>query len=337
MPVREAVDAAAAVRGVARWIGLQHHTVDRRLEITAVAQSTRPDLLVDALPGDALPDGEPTATAGDLLSYLVGAAFGRWDVRVGANPSAAPPRPAPLAPVPVCPPGQLTGADGFPAETAPCGYPLTLPPDRLLLDELGHRWDILGALHAAAAVIHPDPDSLLDEIALLLGGDLRAHLRRRFFRGHRTRYSKSRRTAPLYWPLTVPSRQWSVWVYASTIRRETLFAVAGAAADRRARAESEILRLQRERASGGAGRSSREVMTALVAEQELATELAAFHTEATRVASSGWTPDLDDGIVINAAPLADLFPDWPDLASTRQDLRAGKLPWCTAHQWRAEL
>ena len=35
--VADAVEAATAKLGVARWIGLQHHIVDRRLELAALA------------------------------------------------------------------------------------------------------------------------------------------------------------------------------------------------------------------------------------------------------------------------------------------------------------
>jgi hypothetical protein len=336
-PVRAAVDRATAEHGIARWIGLQHHTAHRTLELAAIATDTHPRQLVDALAPAALPDGEPAAIAADLLSYLVGVAFGRWDIRIGADPTTAPPRPTPMEAVPLCPPGMLVDTQGFPAVSAPPEYPLPLPPDRILLDEPGHRWDIVAGISAATAVLSNDADGLLDDIANCLGGDLRAHLRRRFFRRHRSRYSKSRRTAPIYWPLTVPSRRWSVWVYAPALRRETLFAVAGATAQRRTRAESEILRLQRERDAGGAGRSSLEVMAALTFEQELAEELRTFHAEATRIATSGWTPDLDDGVSLNAAPLADLMPDWPDLVELRGAIRAGDFSWSSAHGWKDHM
>ncbi|MCV7421383.1 BREX-1 system adenine-specific DNA-methyltransferase PglX [Mycobacterium yunnanensis] len=337
-PVREIVDLAAEKLGIARWIGLQHQVVDRRLELAATLEGVHPRSLVDRLPAGALPDGEPAGSAHDLLSYLVGAAFGRWDIRIGINPALAPPRPDPLDPVPLCPPGMLVGTDGFPATSAPENYPLELPPDGLLLDEPGHPHDIVNAITRAATTLFPDTDAVLDELTTILDAtDLRALLRRGFFRHHRTRYSKSKRTAPLYWPLTVPSRRWGLWLYAPTLRRDTLFAIAGAAASRMARAESELLRLQGERDAGGAGRSTQQVMTALTAEQELAEELSTFRREAERLANSGWIPDLNDGFPLTAAPLNTLIPDWPELAKTLTDTKAGKNPWATTHTWRNQL
>ncbi len=336
--VREIVDLATQKLGVSRWIGLQHQVVDRTLELAATLDNVHPRSLIDNLPGGALPDGEPASSAHDLLSYLVGAAFGRWDIRIGANPAAAPPRPDPLDPVPLCPPGMLVGPDGFPADTAPKNYPLQLPPDGLLLDEPGHPFDIVTAITQAANALFSDPDAILDELSGLLDtADLRTALRRRFFRHHRTRYSKSKRTAPLYWPLTVPSRRWGLWLYAPSLRRDTLFAIAGAAAARITRAESELLRLQSERDAGGAGRSTQQVMTALTAEQELAEELTTFRSEAERIANSGWIPDLNDGFPLTAAPLSTLIPDWPELARTLADTKAGKTPWASTDAWKNQL
>jgi hypothetical protein len=338
VPVRDIVSLATEKLGVARWIGLQHQVVDRRLELAATLEGVHPRSLVGALPNSALPDEEPVASAHDLLSYLIGAAFGRWDVRIGANPAAAPPRTDPLDPVPVCPPGMLVGSDGYPTTTAPAGYPIQLPPDGMLFDEPGHPHDITTAITHATKTLFSDVDAILDELTTILdAADLRAVVRRRFFRHHRTRYSKSKRTAPLYWPLTVPSRRWGVWLYAPTLRRDTLFAIAGAAAARITRAESEILRLQSERDAGGAGRSNREVMTALTIEQELAEELNAFRQEAERIANTGWIPDLNDGFALTAAPLSALIPDWPELARTCTEIKTGTMPWATIHTWRDQL
>jgi len=336
-PLSHVVDAATERHGVARWIGLQHQTVDRVLELTAVATGVSPRALINALDPAALPHGEPERSANEVLSYLVGVAFGRWDVRIAADHDQAPARPAPEAPVPLSPPGMLVDHSGRPAGAAPSGYPVALPADRLLVDEPGHAWDLLTRVQASADSAVDDPTALLDDIAIALGSDLRAYLRRRFFRTHRTRYSKSRRVAPLYWPLTVPSREWGVWVYPPALSREMLYAIVAAAAERGARAESEIVRLQQERGAGGAGRSPQALMTALAAAQELAEQLKDFHTEAERVAASGWTPDPDDGFLLNAAPLADLFPDWAELAGTRAEIRAGMVPWSSVHRWRGAL
>lgn len=275
--------------------------------------------------------------AGAIFSYLVGLAFGRWDVRLAASPATGSRR-APLAALPPCSPSMLVGVDGLPAAQAPDGYPLELPPEEILVDEPGARWDIEAKVIAAAAAIFQDPATTVSEMLELLGRKtIRDYLRTRFFKDHLSRYSKSRRKAPVYWPLTVPSRNWGVWVYAPMLTRETLFAVARETARRERLAAEAIARLEREQAEGGAGRSARKVAAELDAEQKLHEELRQFRAEAERIAGLGWNPDLDDGIVVCAAPLADLIPAWSDATKARDELRKGRYEWATVAEWADQL
>ncbi len=183
-----------------------------------------------------------------------------------------------------------------------------------------------------------DPDAILAEVEGILGHrSVRDYLRKQFFKDHLGRYSKSRRKAPIYWHLSVPSRKWGVWVYAPAVSRETLYAVASHAARRQAAGKERVAALRAERDAGGRGRSAREVGQYLEAEEELVKEVGAFRTEAERVASLGWEPDLDDGIILCAAPLADLFPAWRQAAEERAKLRKGAYPWASVSRWREAL
>ncbi len=197
----------------------------------------------------------PTAQeAVSLISYLVGAAFGRWDIRRAGAKRHDSERSATTR-LPPCPPAMMVDADGFPAGRAPVGYPLELPPGRLLVDEVGSRWDVEAAVLRAAAVVFEESSALMDESLEILGRKtVREHLRKQFFKDHLSQYSKSRRKAPIYWPLTVPSRNWGVWIYGPMLSREVLYAVASEAARRERLADEGIARLQREQQHGGPDR-----------------------------------------------------------------------------------
>lgn len=339
LPLNKLVDRAVEEHGGARFLSHKVYVSDRRLEVTAHLTGSAPSSIVESwrdngiLPSDVLPNA-----AERQLSYLVGCAFGRWDVRIGRDPSLAPELPDPFDPVPICPPGMLVGEDGFPVEVAPEGYPLEFPPDRILLDEPGHQWDIEYRVRAAAKFLFEDADAAIDEMVTTLGKrSLRDYLRTGFFKDHLSRYSMSRRAAPIYWHLSVPSKKWGVWVYAPSLSRETLFAVAREA-QRRERLSADLVRqLSAEREAGGAGRPVSEVVKELDAEEKLGEELRVFRQEAERVAELGWVPDLDDGIVLNAAPLADLFPMWKKPADYRKELRAGKHEWASVARWSDQL
>ena len=78
----------------------------------------------------------------------------------------------------------------------------------MLIDEQGHEADVLERVRAAAGLAYGDAaDDLMDELSEMLSvPDLRAYVSRGFFRDHLAMYTKSRRKAPIYWPLTVPSK-----------------------------------------------------------------------------------------------------------------------------------
>lgn len=277
--------------------------------------------------------------ASSSISIVIGAAFGRWDVREFGRRDELPRRTADyLRPIPALPPAMLVPDLQVRGESGAGEYPLAPPPAGLLLDEPGHAWDIENAISTAAAALFDDADASLAQMLKILGRrSVREYLRRQFFKDHLARYSKSRRRAPIYWPLAVPSRNWGMWVYAPALSRETLFAIAGEVARREALAAESTRRLQAERDAGGTGRSIREVTDALTAEEALAEELGTFKAEAERIAGLGWEPDLDDGIILCAAPLASLFPAWPDAAKEREQIRKGEYPWATVSRWKDAL
>lgn len=329
-PIDAVIDEVISEKGGSRAIANLTFFADRRLEVLAHTFERPVDQLI-ALRNEhgLLPPDEPVRSAADLLSYMVGVAFGRWDARIGTGETTAPDLPPPFDPVPVYAPGSRLGSD--PA--------LELPGDGILLDQPGHSWDVEARIGAAAdALLGAAADAVLSDALGVVGRrGVRDYLRKAFFKAHLSKYSKSRRKAPIYWPLTVPSGAWGVWVYAPELRRETLFAIARHAGERLEQAEAEIRRLVRERDAGGAGRSDRAVANALDAEESLAEELRRFRDEAERIAGLGWEPDLDDGIILCAAPLADLFPAWKDAATARNDLKAGKYDWATVAKWADRL
>jgi hypothetical protein len=232
----------------------------------------------------------------------------------------------------------LVGQDGLPASATPASYPLELPHPQLLVDEPGHEWDVEDAVLRAARILSNDPDENVEEmLSILRRPTVRDHMRKQFFKDHLSRYSKSRRKAPIYWPLTIASKAWGVWVYAPTLTRETLYAVAREASRRERLATEAIGRLQREQHESGGGRSARKIAEELDSEEGLAEELRRFRTEAERIAGLGWEPNLNDGIVLCAAPLAELFPAWPDAKKAQVELKKGDHEWAAVAKWAGEL
>jgi hypothetical protein len=149
---------------------------------------------------DESPEADaPSADA--LLSWAVGVAFGRFDWRLASGEREAPPEPAPFDPLPARSPGMLPeGAAPFHAYAG------------ILVDDPGHPHDLTRLV-----------EGVLEHVAMLVPNEVRRWLQRDFFAFHLQRYSKSRRKAPIYWPLATASGDYTLWVYYPSLSSQTLY------------------------------------------------------------------------------------------------------------------
>ena len=148
-------------------------------------------------------------------------------------------------------------------------------------------------------------------------------------------YSKSRRRAPLYWHLSTPSASYSVWLYFHSFSKDTLFRVQNDyATPKLAHEERRLDSMTAELRSGATAAQRKE----MVAQESFVEELRAFLDEVKRVAPL-WKPNLDDGVIINFAPLWRLVPQnkhWQkELKATWDALCEGKYDWAhlAMHLW----
>jgi hypothetical protein len=226
----------------------------------------------------------------------------------------------------------LVGPDDGLATTSPPDYPITVPPDGLLIDQPGHPLDIVKAVDDAVGLVDDDCAALLeDAVRTLDARTLRSYLSQKFFRAHLRRYSTRGRQAPVYWQLAIPSGGWSAWLYAPRFGREMLYALVTLADHRLASAASRIQSLEED-----VGGSARQRAKAIDAERTLVAELREMRDDVARLAGLGWQPDLDDGFVLCAAPLARWFPKnaWRQLADQLAAIRQGNHPWAAVHRFR---
>lgn len=298
-----------------------------------VADPDDSDELDESTPADA------TALTADLLSWAIGVAFGRFDLRLATGERALPPEPDPFDPLPVCSPGMLTGADGLPCATPAPGYPIDVPQDGVLLDDPGHPRDLTSSARAVFDVVFVgDADARWQEAAGILdpkNHDLRAFAARAFFEQHLKSYSKSRRKAPIYWQLATPSASYSVWLYAHRLTADTFFHVLhDVVAPKLGLEERKLLSLTQESGPNPTASQRKEI----AAQETFVDELRAFSDEVTRVAPL-WKPDLDDGVVLTMAPLWRLVPQhraWQkELKAAWDSLSAGEYDWAhvAMHFW----
>lgn len=271
---------------------------------------------------DVAVDAPAEDLAVQLLSWAVGVAFGRFDLRLALGTRPLPAEPDPFDPLPALSPGMLAEADP--------DYPLALPDDGLLLDDDGHPLDLVSRTRAVFDQVFGDEaEARWQDAARLVGcddGDPRPWFRRVFFSWHIKRYSKSRRKAPVYWQFSVPSARFSIWLWVHKSTPDTFHRIA-ALVERKISAEAGRLDRLRAEAGDRPGPAARKLLD----EQEgVLDELRALHDEVRRVAPL-WNPDFDDGVIINFAPLWRLVPQakaWQkDVRACWDKLAAGAYDW----------
>jgi hypothetical protein len=303
------------------------------------------------------------SSAQAFLSYALGCAFGRWDVRIALDSTLVPRLPDPFDPLPVCSPGTLVGPDAMPATpnsiaseewlrerpdaiTLPSEgavqrpgvsageYPLRVTWDGILVDDLDHSEDVVRRAREVLAVLWGDrADAIEAEACGFLGvRDLRDYFRRpgSFFADHLKCYSKSRRQAPIYWPLSTSSGRYTLWIYYHRLTSDTLYlAVNRFVEPKMAEVQRDLGELER-RVQGATGREATRLRDQIEAARGLLSELGNLRQELLRVAALPYRPNLDDGVIINAAPLHKLFrlPKWAkDTRECWGKLERGDYDW----------
>jgi hypothetical protein len=282
--------------------------------------------------------GNSDALVADLVSWAVGVAVGRFNVLLATGAQAVPTEPEPFDELPVNSPGTLIWDDNQ-LGSVPTGYPLDLPGNGILVDDLGHPRDLSTAVRAVFdAVFGVTANEWWNEAAAVLAPkshDLREWLAAGFFEHHLKRHSKSGRKAPIVWQLATPSGRYSVWLYAHRLTRDSFFQIQNdIVTPKLAYEERQLAGLTESAGINPAAKERKEI-----AEQEaFVGELRSLLDEIRCVAPL-WKPMLDDGVVLTMAPLWRLIPHhkaWQkELKGKWDELTAGKYDWAhiAMHLW----
>jgi hypothetical protein len=215
-----------------------------------------------------------------LLSWAVGVAFGRFDWRLATGERQAPPEPEPFAPLPSKSPGMLPdGAESFRLHEV------------ILVDDQGHPHDLTRLVEESLARV----DAHVPE-------DVRTWLKREFFAFHLRQYSKSRRKAPIYWPLATTSSSYTLWLYYPGLTSQTLYTAINDFIDPKLKQVGGDLSALRNK---GAARS-RNDEGQFESLQAFELELIELRDTLLKLAPT-YKPNHDDGVQISAAPLWPLF------------------------------
>lgn len=231
--------------------------------------------------------------AQEIVMELAGMAFGRWNIRYAAQPDTLPPFSDVFDPLPFMPVVALK------AEEAQA-YPLSLPADGILMGDDRHPDSLVKRIQE---VMHrlwqSDADEMESELCQLIGADsLQAYLEspNGFFDYHFKRYTKSRRKAPIYWPVSSPDGEITLWVYYPQLNDQTLPHLLLLLSKEHTAAQSDLTAAQL------ANDKKREA--ALL---NLMGDIQTLEAELQRVNDLPYKPNHDDGVPVTAAPLRNVF------------------------------
>lgn len=264
-----------------------------------------------------LPADELRREADDAVSFAVGCIFSRWNVARKDDQE----NPVLENIDPFCD-NDAVARNGSNASTA------SIPPAILLDDAnsidnsstgLGSKVrDVLLQLWPKTS------DSVEEEICRILNvRSLHEYFRdpTRFFDDHLRRYSRSRRQAPIYWPLSTRSCRYTLWLYYPRLTTQTLH---GCIADFLVpKLKSISAEIQMLRNSNGSLSRLNELL-------ELQDEVNDIQMEIETIIRLPYSPNLDDGVLVTASPLRKLFrlARWrTDLETCWEELQAGDHDW----------
>ena len=180
-------------------------------------------------------------------------------------------------------------------------------------------------------IFNNQADTKEQDLLLKLGfSSLEDYLRKPsgFFADHLQRYTKSRRKAPIYWPLATASGDFTLWVYYPSLNSQTLFTAVNDFLDGPNGKLMQVIRECAELRLKGNSRS-RDEERQYETLQSFEKELTELRDTLLKIAQT-YKPNHDDGVQITAAPLWPLFRHKPwqkILKDTWTKLEKGDYDW----------
>ena len=149
-----------------------------------------------------------------------------------------------------------------------------------------------------------------------------------FFANHLSRYSKSGRKAPIYWPISTSSGSYTLWLYYPSLTSQTLYTAVndfiGGPSGKLQQVEQDLVTMRNK----GSARSEIDEKS-FEKLQSLEAELIELRETILEIAQN-YRPIQDDGVQISAAPLWRLFRHKPwqkILKATWEKLENGDYDW----------
>jgi hypothetical protein len=263
------------------------------------------------------------------ISWCAGAAFGRFFVDVSRRDGCVAP-PGPSDPLPSIAPALNWRA----AQNGVFGGQPHNSTSGIIVDDAEHTDDIVRRIRDVLEVLWKrGADAFEKEASEILDvKEMRDYFRKPgkggFWDDHVTRYTKSRRKAPIYWLLQSSKKSYALWLYYHRLDKDLLFKTLVNCVEPKIRLETsrlETIRSQKA-AVGEGGKEAKRLAKETERQEDFLSELRDFEDKLRRAANLHLEPDLNDGVVLNIAPLWELVP-WKEAKNYWDELLKGEYEW----------
>lgn len=268
----------------------------------------------------------------NIISYALGVIFGRWDIEFVLGNKEIPQLPEPFDALQACPPGMLQTETGYPATPTdvPDSYPINIEWTGIIVDDPKYLDDIIRRIRDVFYLVWGDNADPVEQdiLDLLKENSLRSYFRKQgnsgFFSQHIGRYSKGRRRAPIYWYLQSNRKNYGLWFYYHRLDKDFLY---------KALMNYVIpkITLETQKLEHFQSENDPSLQADISEQQELLAELDDFRAKLQRAAELELEPDLNDGVVLNIAPLYELVP-WSEAEKYWNKLMNGEYEWSSISQ-----
>jgi len=209
--------------------------------------------------------------------------------------------------------------------------------DGILVQDEGHPDDLAARTLAALRIM------LGDEAArevVLTAADrtgetepvLRKYLEGPFFKEHIKLYRKR----PVYWLLQSPKKKYGVWIFHEQLTSDSLYRIQREYVDLKMKLLEGQLGEFRKKQDAAEGRERRQAEKEMAPIEDVLADVREFAARINEVIQRGYRPHIDDGVLLNMAPLWGLIPSWqaePKKAwkapSNRATMTGRSTPWTT--------
>ena len=248
--------------------------------------------------------------AQEIVQELVGMTFGRWDTDYATGKKAIPEF------------GDVFEALPFMPVVSRNSNETTsfIPEDGILVNDKDSPLSIVTHIRDVMHYIWSDrADDMEYELCQLIGSkSLQAYFESPtgFFDYHFKRYTKSRRKAPIYWPLSSEDGNLTYWVYYPKMNQNTLHTLIFKLRDDNERLHSQI-----------AATTDKMQQTLLRGRQQ---QVEGMMDELNNIINAGYKPNHDDGVPVTSCPLVKLIAHrgWhQECAENWKDLQKGEYDW----------